>query len=117
MDKKELVATLMEVLSAPEKKDISYEDVRMWLHEKATHEDVQRLLQEDDLSMQQVLGNYYLERVHDDEAYLNVSNATVDEIYNVIDDADKQSLLERLWDDLPTSDRREFVLSYLENTL
>lgn len=117
MDKKELVSTLIQVLSAPEKKDISYEGVRTWLHEKATYKDVDMLLHEDACSMNEALDDYYHARVKDDEEYINVNTANVDDICNLVADSDRMALIERLWDDLPASDRREFVLNYLENTL
>jgi hypothetical protein len=117
MDKKELINTLIEVLNAPEKKDITCEDVKAWLHEKATQEDVRRLLQQDNCYMIEALDGYYHARVHDDEEYLNVNTANVDDICNIVADSNRQALIERLWDDLPASDRREFVLNYLENTL
>lgn len=116
MDKKELISTLIEVLNAPEK-DITCEDVKTWIHEKATQEDVRRLLQQDNYFMIEALDDYYRARVRDDEEYLNVNTANVDDICNIVADSNRRALIERLWDDLPVSDRRDFVLSYLENTL
>lgn len=51
MDKKELISTMIEVLNAPEKKDITFEDMKTWLYERASYEDVKRLLQEDACAM------------------------------------------------------------------